>query len=198
MPRRGVWRGVFALGRNGWADCAGTVQRRRHRSFCRDDPKRTLVSSPFTGVFYDDGSGKWRSFSNLLPRGPVWVAKMDNDKAYIGFAGRSVGMVDNIGSASLATFFTRMNGYQPHLGGGQSIIAKLNSSDGVAASNNQVSCRITGLNGKTIFLGPTLKLDNLGQVLVPLHPLPPGSVVHLHFTGSEKEGLASCEFHFAN
>jgi len=34
-------------------------------------------------------------------------------------------------------------------------------------------------------------------VLVPIYPIAPGSVAHLHFTASEKEGLASSEFHFA-
>ena len=166
-------------------------------SFCRDDPKRTLVSSPCAGVFYDDGNGKWRSFSNLLPRGPVWAAKMDDDKAYIGFAGRSVGMVNNIGNASLGTYFSRVSGFRPHPGGGQSVIAKLNISDGTVAANSEVSCRITGPDGKTIFWGTALKLDIQGQVLVPIYPIAPSSVAHLHFTGSEKEGLASSEFHFA-
>jgi len=133
-----------------------------HVSFFKEDPSKIIVASPFTGVFYDNGDKLWRSFSNILPQAPVWAVRLDKNKAYIGFAGRSVGMVNDPGDAALATYFTRENAVRPQLGGQQTLIAKLWSSDGKSVGGNIVSARITAVDGTTKFWAPTLHLDNQG------------------------------------
>lgn len=163
-------------------------------SFFRDNPAKVIVASPFTGVFYDRGDGTWRSFSNILPQGYVWAARLDDSHAYIGFAGRSIGQVDGIDDALRATYFTREQGFIPQLGGGHSIIARLRVSDGTAIGNQVVSLRICGVNGATIFFVPNLHLDTQGRVLAP--PTAPGSAVHVHFFGGDKSGLAGSEIHY--
>jgi hypothetical protein len=165
-------------------------------SFLRDDPTKTIVTSPFTGVFYDGGDGLWRSFSNILPQAPVWAARLDGSYAYVRFAGRSVGRVGNADSAALATYFTREQGMIPQLGGGQSIVASLRSSDGKVVSGRRVSVRILGPNGNTLFWSPGLLLDGAGRVRVLIYPLP-GLTVHIHFSSTEDTGLAGSEIHFA-
>jgi hypothetical protein len=163
-------------------------------SFFRDDPAKTIVASPFTGVFYDRGDGTWRSFSNILPQGYVWAVRLDDSHAYIGFAGRSIGQVDGIDHALRATYFTREQGFIPRLGGGNSIIARLQVSDGTAIGNQVVSLRICGADGRTTFFAPILHLDGQGRVLAPVTL--PGSAVHVHFMGVEKKGLVASEIHY--
>jgi hypothetical protein len=173
-----------------------------HVSFFRDAPARTVVASPFVGGFYDNGDGIWRGFSNLLPRAPLWAVRLDNNNAYFGFAGRSVGRVSFPGDAARATYFQPDNGFVPRLGGGLSIVAKLLVSDGTVAAGETVSLRIIAPDGTTRYFAPALVLDHDGRVLVP--PVIPhtgvllqtGFVIHIHFGGDAQASLAASEIHF--
>jgi hypothetical protein len=173
-----------------------------HVSFFRDAPTRTVIASPFVGGFYDNGDGIWRSFSNLLPRGPLWAVRLDNDNAYFGFAGRSVGRVSSPGDADRATYFQPDKGFIPRLGGGLSTVAKLLVSDGTVGAGETVSLRIIGPDGTTRYFVPVLRLDSSGRVLVPPFNaqtgliVQAGFVVHIHFDGDPQAGLAASEIHF--
>jgi hypothetical protein len=173
-----------------------------HVAFFRGAPNRTVVASPFTGGFYDNGDGIWRGFSNLLPRAPLWAVRLDDSNAYFGFAGRSVGRVTDPGDAARATYFEPDRGFLPRLGGGLSIVAKLLVSDGTVAAGETVSLRIIAPDGTMRHFVPSLKLDSDGRVLVPPATpgaglvLQPGFVIHIHFEGDEQRGLAASEIHF--
>ena len=172
-----------------------------HVAFFRDDSGKTIVSSPYTGVFYDSGDHIWRSFAGILPQGNVWAARLDKDYAYIGFAGRSIGLVKNPGSAPRATYFVREEVMKPQLGGELAIVAKLMASDGSVVTREQVAVSITGIPGPTgdyTTAISNLNLDPQGQVVLPTFAVAPGAVVHIHFAGDEKNSLAPSEIHFAH
>src|SRR6185295_4351527 len=125
-------------------------------SFARSAPAVTVVVALFTGAFFDGGDGIWRSFVNILPRtyAPVWAARTDGQSVYLGFAGRSVGRISNPRAANRATYFERVNGFVPALGGGGALLARLHVSDGTLALHQSVSVRIVEADGATIYDQP--------------------------------------------
>jgi len=167
-------------------------------SFARSAPAVTVVAAPFTGAFFDGGDGIWRSFVNILPRtyAPVWAARTDGQSVYLGFAGRSVGRISNPRAANRATYFERVNGFVPALGGGGVLLARLRVSDGTLALHQSVSVRIVEADGATIYDQPIVGLDTTAQAAVPAAMAHPGVVVHVRFKGNPNADLAPSELHY--
>lgn len=66
-------------------------------AFNRFNPKQMVASSPFTGVFYKEGTKKWRDFSDLLPKPytPISSVNINNQGIYITTEGRGMFMIRN-------------------------------------------------------------------------------------------------------
>ena len=66
-------------------------------SFNRYNSKQVVASSPFTGVFFKDGSKSWKDFSYLLPKPftPISSVNINNHGIYITTEGRGMFLILN-------------------------------------------------------------------------------------------------------
>ncbi len=66
-------------------------------SFNRYNPKQVVASSPFTGVFFKDGSKKWKDLSDVLPKPftPVSSVNINNQGIYVTTEGRGIFLINN-------------------------------------------------------------------------------------------------------
>lgn len=142
-----------------------------------------LISSPYSGAFFDAGDGVWRNFHELLPSplSPVFSAGFDGNAAYVALAGRGVIKIPSPQKAKIATYITPMSGYKPHLGGGQFILGQLHAADGMTLSSTPVSIRLTDPAGNIIFDIAGMQTDSAGRLLAPFGA--DGTEVSLTYTG---------------
>jgi len=63
-----------------------------HMAFDRSQPSRMVAASPFTGVFYDNGSGTWTDLTGLLPKplAPVSAVGISGPSIYAATQGRGL------------------------------------------------------------------------------------------------------------
>jgi len=66
-------------------------------SFNRYNPKQVVASSPFTGVFFKDGTKKWKDLSQVLPKPftPVSSVNINNQGIYVTTEGRGMLLINN-------------------------------------------------------------------------------------------------------
>lgn len=66
-------------------------------SFNRYHPDQVVASSPFTGVFFKDGTKTWRDLSNVLPKPftPVSAVNINNQGIYVTTEGRGIFKIVN-------------------------------------------------------------------------------------------------------
>jgi hypothetical protein len=66
-------------------------------SFNRFKPEQVVASSPFTGVFFKDGTNKWRDLSAVLPKPftPVSSVNINNQGIYVTTEGRGMLEINN-------------------------------------------------------------------------------------------------------
>jgi hypothetical protein len=67
-----------------------------HMAFLREDPRVAVAASPFTGVFFHDGSA-WRDLAGFLPKPLALVSAVgiDSRSIYVAFEGRSIVEIDD-------------------------------------------------------------------------------------------------------
>jgi hypothetical protein len=60
--------------------------------FDRANPTKIVASSPFTGIFYKDGSHAWVDYSAWLlkPYSPISTVAIDDKDIYFGMEGRGL------------------------------------------------------------------------------------------------------------
>jgi hypothetical protein len=142
-----------------------------------------LISSPYSGAFFDAGDGVWRNFRELLPSplSPAFSVGFDGSAAYIALAGRGIMKIPSPQKAKIATYITPMSGYKPHLGGGQFILGQLHAADGTMLSGTPVSIRLTDPAGTIIFDITGMQTDSDGRLLAPFGG--DGTEVNLTYMG---------------
>ena len=66
-------------------------------AFNRFKPEQIVASSPFTGVFFKDGTKKWRDLSDVLPKPftPVSSVNINNQGIYVTTEGRGIFLITN-------------------------------------------------------------------------------------------------------
>jgi hypothetical protein len=66
-------------------------------AFNRFKPEQIVASSPFTGVFFKDGTKKWRNLSDVLPKPftPVSSVNINNQGIYVTTEGRGMFLITN-------------------------------------------------------------------------------------------------------
>jgi hypothetical protein len=153
-----------------------------------------VVSSPFTGTFYDRGDGIWRSVNYLLPKPatPTFAAGLDARSAYIALAGRGIVQVDRPNEAKIATYILPLRGFKPALGGGQFIFGELHGAEGSVLAGRHVNIRITAPDGTVKSDAATYPTDSDGRVLGLF--VFAGDMVHLSFPGDDD--YAPAETHY--
>ncbi len=79
----------IAVGNRSHATSMGTLS---HMAFQRNNPDKVVAASPFTGAFYTNGDGHWRTLTPFLPSplSPVASVGIDNEAVYVALEGRSV------------------------------------------------------------------------------------------------------------
>jgi len=170
-----------------------------HVAFLRENPKVRVASSPFTGVFMDQGDGLWHSLAPYLPQpAHVAAAAIDNkDPVFVAFEGRSVVRIDDPYDAPLASYFQVFTGPNrppvPQLGGQLVALAKLLGADSVALTNQGVSVEITGPDG-TLRYSASSPTDSSGRVLIGVLAAHTGDMVRLQFAGTNAAAGSEVRF----
>jgi hypothetical protein len=161
-------------------------------AFSRDNPQRMVAVSPFTGVFYNSGDGKWRDLTPFLPEplSPAASAGIDGNNVYVALQGRGVYRVDDAPDAPLACYF------QPNTGAPFNLLATLFSTDAMTLEGAAVAVRaVSPTTGQEHYF-KTEYTDSRGGISFKVYPpsFISGDIVHLRFRGNSS--VASCEISF--
>jgi hypothetical protein len=163
-------------------------------AFYRSDPGKMLVASPFTGVFYNPGDGKWRSLVPQMPKPLPYVSSVSfagsgpmPRSVYVGSEGRGVFRMDGFAAAPIATFFALRDPNKE-----QARRMQLVDGSGQTVSGAAVRVRVLAV-GKVVNRLDVVT-DGQGNIVLVRGAVSPGNMVNLHFDGDATH--APCDTRF--
>jgi hypothetical protein len=156
----------------------------------RYDPAEVVVASPFTGLFYTNGDGKWRSLSETLPRPRTSISAVgiDCEAIYAATEGRSIVRVVNYRNAPLASWFQPAQRSSP---GG--VFVTLYDSAKASVPNAAIDLVVTDSEGIDVFAG-SVQTDAKGEASLPDQVRKGAYVAHLRFNGNAAAGATETSF----
>jgi hypothetical protein len=172
-------------------------------AFSRSDPKhrKRVVASPFSGIFYDDGDGYWRSLTPTLPHplSPAASVQIGVDSIYVASEGRGIQKITAPSDSLLATYFVHNTIHQPYpciVRRCNFTLATLMRSDGQPVSNATVHGQFVDANTGELTREFQVVTSTQGDIVLPFPPygLAPADIVHLQFDGSNTASASQSAF----
>jgi hypothetical protein len=151
-----------------------------------------VVASPFTGVFYSSGGGRWQSLTPFLPvpHTSVPAVGIDCEAVYVALEGRGVVRVRGYRDAPLAAYFQPVR--KPVASGP---LATLLASQQDPVANEPILLEITNMDGSSVFSG-TVKTNAQGAIALPGTVRSGTYVAHVRSTGNPQVASTETSFVF--
>lgn len=177
----------IAVGNRGHSNSMGTLS---HMAFSRNNPNEVVAASAFTGVFYTNGDGSWRTLSPYLPHplSPVASVAIDSDAVYAAMEGRSVVGIVGYCNAPLASYFQIEQVAKP-----AGLLTTLRDAERAIIANASVHMHIATLDG-TVLLDAPVNTNASGQLFLPTGLQPGSHSIELHFAGSTTISASEAAF----